>query len=865
MPRRSRGLGSGSQGPLRGISNLASNLPPAQQDRLSSAFEDAEDLLTFHSLNVPEKQNKRKISGLVKQIEITATSSVLGGFVSWSRLDDPRISLYEIQISDDNVFSTADTYQILDTFFSVEGITTTSFVRVRGVRLDGETGIWSETKQLDPTFSAPKTHSAEFYPLYNLPDSNPEVPNTLVYSGGLNPKGEQDFYTILTSSFYIDRLNGGLMLWGYVSNRLDKLTETTNVPWDRVRFTVNGIHRLDNYYSHWTNAFSIDGSTVNDRTPSGTPMTFYARGGYTAAFGPYAVAVPNTLSGQGPNDANKITAQDAPDGTFYWQDPYNARYPSRFDQAQLTAYSDPLPAHEAEAFNVGASKKTHWIIFQDFKFNLPEDAAIIGIQADIKRRQSNIIENSVSSNLGIKRPDRALGDDLVLEYLATNLNPPPIRANTGPAYILEDVNWGKYLDLTAGFGGTNSGQLSGRLAGDTSGSGADGEVQGAASNADFTKLYTGNQFSVSAWFKVSPLIAGTGVLNTHDVVSTLGESEDGSTITAFAMFIIAPATSNRITQYVCEVNFAGFFKNQANFAVPVDDPATLVNQFHHMVMTWDRDVDVFPNNDGTLKLYVDGTLRLTGTADGVFDKFTYTDVIRNLAIGGAARGISGSTNGTFTGGMAQVAIWDGVLSANAVRSIYQAKGNADLRFDFGSYRGYARNLNHYFLVFQDQADIKDEKVVLVDRTGVRTDLHNKAEVDESWPQLGQFFYTSLRQCGLPLAVSDGIPHDNHLAIGYQSYGHELDLWGAPAWFAETINDFYFGLAIQAKNDNQGVLLNNAYIDHARMTVYTLPKADREIEFSISAAVANAFYLERSVFGASINGISVGQLTDESIS
>lgn len=850
MPRRSRGLGAGSQGPLRGISNLVKNLPPGQRDRLNSAFVDAEDLLTFHSLNVPEKQNKRKISGLVKQIEITATSSILGGFVSWERLDDPRISLYEIQVSSDNVFSSADTYQVLDTFFSVEGITTTTFVRVRGVRLDGETGIWSETKQIDPGVSAPQTHSIEFYPLYNLPDSNPHIPNTIVYSGGLNPKGKQEFYTLLSSSFYIDRLNGGLMLWGYVSNRLNKLSETTNVPWDRVRFSVNGIHRLDNYHAHWTNAFSIEGSTINDRTPSGTPVTFYARGGYTSAFGPYAVSVPNTLAGQGPNDANRITTRDASDGTFYWEDKYNARYPSRFDQAQLPEFNSTIAAHEASSYNISPGLSTHWIIFQDFKFNIPADTDIVGIQADIKRRQPNVINDIISVNSGNVRPDKLLGHNAVLEYKRKTV----ATLNVESGNILEDVNFGRYLDCTAGLGGNNalpSAVSSGWLQGDISGIGDDATFPDPTNNR--TRLFSNSSggFSLATWLKIpTSTVFGGSVL-----FSATGFTAPNS---IQLQCIHATTTPTLITQYRCTITDSLGGLLDLLFTPTATSTLRLRNVFHHLVLTYNPAV----GTQGTLSMYVDGILRATATSGGGFNKnFIAPNTLRTFAVAGRPDLVGGNS----IAGQAHMALWDGVLGAEEVSELYNRKGFVNYKFNFGSYRSASR-LTHYFLNFPDQADIADFKVQLVDSTGIRTDLENKAILTESWPQLGQFFYTDIRQCEtIPLAVSDGIPHDNHLAIGYQSYGNELDLWGAPSWSAATVNDFYFGLAIRAKNISSDAFTNNAFIDHARMTIFTVPRTDREIEFSISAAAANAFYLERSVFGTFVNGISVGQLTNESIS
>lgn len=831
MPRRSRFLSAGSKGTLRSFTQLLKHLEPEQRDRLESAFSDAETLISYHSSTVPERLQKRYISGLVKQIAVSVQGSALGAFVSWERLDDPKIAFHELQVSDDDVFSNPETFTTVDTFFALEGITTTKFIRVRGVRLDGETGIWSETDVAQPNITAPETFSFEFYPNY-LEGEDPTVQNQRIFGGGLDPQGEQSFYTLFEGSFYVDRISGGQSIWGYMGARLREFAEVGQTPWDRVRFTVNGIHRLDNYFSHWTNAFSIDNANKTDfyvnQQGERFALSFYSKGGYTASFGPYGVAAPNLIAGVGPNDANRVTGQDADSGTFYWFDVMNARYPSRFDQAQLASWDDRSVAHEAHSQNIARDKKTHWLIFQDFEFNVPSDRTILGIEAKIKRRQIPA-QNSITANLGVVRPDKIDGQDLVLEINATSGG----NANTNETHIAFDSTFGRYLDLRAGLTSSQAGDSS-RLSGDPSGEGTDGVVDSADA-----RLFTGREFTVSTWF-----IERTPTQGLLD--NTLVDMRTAANTNRIEIDV--QRTSTQIINYTISMqDSAGGILN-ANFNVSGGNAAGAFDVFHHVVWTYSS---ILGGSSGQLKLYVDGIERSLAIASGL-DKTLFSDIRRRIGIGTGALG----TLGDSELGQAQVGIWNNVLQLNEIKNLFDGAGHVDYRADFDVYNS-RQHLQHYFLFFPQTADVRDSQVLLIDQTGIRDDLDNKA-IDESWPSLGNFFYTTTRQYGvLPLASSDGIPHDNHLAIGYQSYGGLADLWGG-TWTPSQINNFYFGLAIQAKNVSTEFFRGNAFIDHAKLTIYTDPPSDNETIFSVSAAAANAFYSERELFAALFNVISAGE-------
>ena len=100
MARRGQGLGAGTRISMRGFSQLLSDLPREVQQKLQDAFVEAEDLVDFHSLSVPQRVTRRRLSGSLESPVVTGTSSILGGSIKWPRLKDPRIIMYEIQIDD---------------------------------------------------------------------------------------------------------------------------------------------------------------------------------------------------------------------------------------------------------------------------------------------------------------------------------------------------------------------------------------------------------------------------------------------------------------------------------------------------------------------------------------------------------------------------------------------------------------------------------------------------------------------------------------------------------------------------------------------------------------------------------------------
>jgi len=816
--RRTSGLGAGSKIPLRGFTQLLKNLEPAVRAKLESAFSDAENLIDFHSRTVPELQTRRRFSGTIQTPVVTTEATIVGAFVRWDRLDDPRIAFYEIEMADDNTFADPESYTSLETFFTIENVTTTKFVRVRGVRSNGEAGLYSTPTKIRPTITAPDALSAEFYPGYST-NSYATVGNSRRYSGG-DRYNDALFYTVLDETFYADRYSGGFSVWGNMSNRLARMLDARAVPWDRVRFKLNGIAVQDGYFPLWTNMMDEDANAAaneNDRDDSGNLMSFYTQGGYTASFGPYNLNIPNTLAGEGPLDPGRvmnISSSLDEAGIFYWSDANNAKHPSRWDQAQfsspsysqdgLTGESDPGapvdPQHEAYSQSITEGQKTEYLWFHDFNFSIPAERVITGIKAQVSRRQPNLVSQGVIDDLGFASVNRPLND---------SINQPAGVAWEG-ADILTDVDYGDYIPFD---------NLSDKL-------------QTDMNESPPLDIEIGNEFTISTWVNFSegaPAQLG-GLAGFSGRTNNFNRCRLVRGAGAFSAYLYAylrgnGGTGERVYRYTTA------FLN--------------LNQWYHVVVTKDSVHNVL--------LYLDGQLKGWSLVSGAA-LVDFIEAPGDINTAGPAWGAAHAPKGGF----GQTAIWNTVLDAGDVEAIYDLKMTGDYRFSVKS-----ANLKHYYLAFPDQGDIQDNAVYLTDRSPadivrVRSDLSNKAATDESWPQLSDFFSTVTRQYSyLPLAESDGIPHDNHNAIGYQDYGGEGDLWGG-TWTPDQINDFYFGFVIQAINNPTQAANSHAYVDHGKLTIYYIPEEDRSMRVQAEVAVANQFYIERETFGALFNIIEMGE-------
>jgi len=106
----------------------------------------------------------------VPQLETNNTSR--GAVISWEAIRDQRAGAYEVEVSTTANFASSTKVMTFGTNVILEGLSATTFVRVRAVRTDGTTGPFSDTATLTPfLFSIIGRTDEVFY--FRLTDSTP--------------------------------------------------------------------------------------------------------------------------------------------------------------------------------------------------------------------------------------------------------------------------------------------------------------------------------------------------------------------------------------------------------------------------------------------------------------------------------------------------------------------------------------------------------------------------------------------------------------------------------------------------------------------------------------------------------------------
>jgi hypothetical protein len=190
--------------PLRNIADLFTHLDPGVKANLQSAFAEAEDLMNFHNNSSIGTQTKRVLSADVAAPILTSTTNNRGFDIQWQRLDDRRISFYDVQVSLASNFANPDDYKVVDTCFSLEGVGTTIYTRVRGVKSNGDCGPWSDSKQIDAfaTTAGPVVYTRGF----------DAIPSFYINSPLLAFPGDIQHITITP-----ERQNGGIVVFGSIA------------------------------------------------------------------------------------------------------------------------------------------------------------------------------------------------------------------------------------------------------------------------------------------------------------------------------------------------------------------------------------------------------------------------------------------------------------------------------------------------------------------------------------------------------------------------------------------------------------------------------------------------------------------------
>lgn len=366
--------------PIRGIGKLLTNLPPGVRTKIEGAFVEAENLLEFHNLSVVDRQTRRRLSGLIEQPIVTLTASPFGVAARWERLDDPRITTYEVQTSSDNAFSDPSTFLTLDNQFQLDNVQGTIFIRVRGVRYDGAAGLFSETASITPPQPTVPlaTHSASLV----------DITRTTF----LSPNRADLFYVL--NRLEVSPLNGSdaLLAFGSCGAKAGVKSTVPAVPRPDqfyLRILVDGEVTLEyGVQSSSSGPSAIDPLTLaQGRVGDSAPNDFLqleaaTKGGWSTAFGPVLVDLRETTKDYTDRLPRTADQSGTPHSFFSpfpksWQDLAGALNPSLLDEAkyEIRLFSDGSGNDEAE---------TLFLELTNFGFDIPEDFTIQGIEVSFR-------------------------------------------------------------------------------------------------------------------------------------------------------------------------------------------------------------------------------------------------------------------------------------------------------------------------------------------------------------------------------------------------------------------------------------------------------------------------------------------------
>lgn len=190
---------------LKGFSKFFTNLTKAQRQELDRALADLQNSKEMTSLDTSIRLLKRKVDQTLPIPELSVTTAVRGASVEWKALPDQRINFYEADISTLSNFASFTTVPTYGLQVVIDGLSSTKYVRVRGVRRDGTTTPYSETATVVPTLFSITSHTAEaFYiPIVGTSD--------ITILGGT---GTDLAYTPINP-------DGNSMVWGFVSAYAD--------------------------------------------------------------------------------------------------------------------------------------------------------------------------------------------------------------------------------------------------------------------------------------------------------------------------------------------------------------------------------------------------------------------------------------------------------------------------------------------------------------------------------------------------------------------------------------------------------------------------------------------------------------------
>ena len=190
---------------LQGFSKFFTNLTKFQRQEIDRALADLQNSKEMTSLDTSVRLLKRNVDQSLPIPELTVRTAIRGASVEWKPLPDQRINFYEADISSISNFAAFTTVPTYGLQVVIDGLSSTKYVRVRGVRRDGTTTPFSETATISPDLYTIASHAAEaFY----IPIEGTSA-NTIL--GGT---GTDLAYTPINP-------DGNSMIWGFISAYAD--------------------------------------------------------------------------------------------------------------------------------------------------------------------------------------------------------------------------------------------------------------------------------------------------------------------------------------------------------------------------------------------------------------------------------------------------------------------------------------------------------------------------------------------------------------------------------------------------------------------------------------------------------------------
>jgi len=248
--------------PLKQISEFSSkftNLTISQQEELQFAFKDLQDSLDTTSLTTSLELLKRRPDQDLPIPQVTSTPTIRGAILDWDPLPDQRVSFFEIDVADQNNFSSFVTTTTFGLSAIIDGLTFTKFARVRGIRKDETVTAYSEAVQISPEAFEINTHTDEDFYIRVIGTNE----NTVLEGEGsfleftpINPEGQS-------------------MVWGMISTYADPAVAMYGI--DSINARV------------YLRIIDTDGSVVSDEVIWKHSISEYFN---TQAIGPFTINHP---------------------------------------------------------------------------------------------------------------------------------------------------------------------------------------------------------------------------------------------------------------------------------------------------------------------------------------------------------------------------------------------------------------------------------------------------------------------------------------------------------------------------------------------------------------------------------------------